>query len=652
MAWRNFRLMISVVQRGTPDLEYDKFVSRLWNALSALLTQRSVLRLRPITSLIHTLIVWGFLYYLLVNLVDIVNGFSRQPILAGASFFSGFYRLIADIMTGLILVSIVYFFVRRFLVNPKAIHFSPNVILQSDVKQKIRRDSLIVYIFIILHVGFRLIGASACIAHSTLDTWQPLASLVSLSMFDIDQQSLIIIERCSWWISIVSIIIFVPYFPYSKHIHLLAGPINIFLKPHRVSLGALSEIDFEDNNVDEFGVQRLEQLGQSQILDAFACIMCNRCQDVCPAYVTGKELSPAALEINKRTLINTQMLSLANGDSSAQLLGSIISESALWACTTCGACVDICPVGNEPMIDIMELRRYQVLTEGEFPNSLQTAFNGMERQSNPWNVQNDPFSWCEGLDVPTVVDNPDFEYLYWVGCAPKYDPVAKKVARAFIKILNTAKVNYAVLGDNECCTGDSARRSGNEYLFNEMANHNVAELNNINVKKILVTCPHCLHSISAEYCKFGGDFEVIHHTTLINELINKGSIVVDSNKMGQSNITFHDPCYLGRHNGIFDDPRQLIQKGGGKLLEMDNNRRNSFCCGAGGGQMWKEEESGDTSVSNMRFTEAKKSGADVLAVACPFCSVMLNDANQSDGNTMIIKDVAEIIADSIDMKGL
>jgi Fe-S oxidoreductase len=289
-----------------------------------------------------------------------------------------------------------------------------------------------------------------------------------------------------------------------------------------------------------------------------------------------------------------------------------------------------------------------VLMENDFPEQLQTAFRGMERSVNPWNVPpTERMNWADCLSVPTVDQNPDPEILWWVGCAPSTDARAQKTARAFVEILNSAGVNYAVLGQHEQCNGDSARRAGNEFLFNELASANVEMLNELKPKRIVTTCPHCLHTIGKEYPDFGGHFQVIHHTTLINELIQSGRLKLRPDD-SPGKLTFHDPCYLGRQNDVLIDPRQVLQSTQADFVELSRNGRKSFCCGAGGGQMWKEEEEGVERVNANRFREAQASGANTLAVGCPFCMVMLTDAKNATSSEMQVLDVAEIIAQALE----
>jgi Fe-S oxidoreductase len=299
------------------------------------------------------------------------------------------------------------------------------------------------------------------------------------------------------------------------------------------------------------------------------------------------------------------------------------------------------------MFDILDIRRDQVLVQAEFPTELKGAFNGMERQGNPWQMSESRLAWAEGLDVPTTDDNPSFDVLYWVGCAASYEPRARETARALVKVLRAAKVNFAVLGDAEACTGDVARRAGNEFLYSEMAKANVETLNAAKPKRIVVTCPHCFHNIGKEYSQFGGQYEVVHHTQLIEELIAAGKLPSSAHPNKQPNVTFHDPCYLGRHNDVIGPPRSVLTSAGAALVEMPRTRKNSFCCGAGGAQFWKEEEHGNAKVNLTRYEEAKQTGADTLAVGCPFCMRMFADASAEVTGGPVVKDVVEIVAENL-----
>ena len=648
-AQRFFRLAFQVINRGEGQLYFEKLPSRLWRALEITITQRMVFRTRLGTSLMHGFVVWGFLFYFLVNTGDVIEGYFDIEFL-GTGVIGDFYRLIADILSVLILIGMVYFLIRRFLVNAPALTFHDNVKLHPKVMSGLKRDSLIVGAFIIVHVGSRFLTETFWIARHGNDTWQPVATLVSGLWGSASDNTLEVGEHAMWWLALGTILAFIPYFPYTKHMHLFMGPLNYFSRPERSSLGTLEPMDFEDDEREQFGAARLEHLTKTQLFDPFACIMCNRCQDVCPAYVTGKELSPSALEINKRYEIKANMQRFGAGDESPNpLLDFAITPSGVWACTTCGACIDICPVGNEPMFDIIDIRRDQVLTQGEFPTELQGAFRGMENSGNPWQVSESRMAWAAGLDVPTVEETTDFEILYWVGCAGAFEPRAQQVARSLVAILHAANVKFAVLGEMESCTGDSARRAGNEYLFYEMALANIEMLNEVKPPRILVTCPHCFHTIANEYPQFGGTFEVIHHTQFIDELVRSGRLHLDA--ATTSNVTFHDPCYLGRQNKIFDAPRYALGAAGAAITEMTATREQSFCCGAGGAQFWKEEEEGHTRVSMHRYTDALATGADELAVSCPFCLRMFEDSSQEISDKQLpVKDIAEIVAANLSHK--
>jgi len=656
MAYRVTERIIRIIARGNGKPDWIVARKRLGAVLAKTLTLQPTFQLRFVPSLFHAFIAWGFMVYLLVNLGDLLEAYIPGFHFLGQRILGDLYRLGADLLSVAVLLGMSVLLVRRFILKPSDLNVRQDVLLHPKARAGIRRDSAIVGSFILIHVGARFSGQSFKLASQGLDPWQPFASALASLWSGISQTTLTIGEHIAFWLALGAILAFIPYFLHSKHIHLICAPINFLLKPERRSIGELNRLDFENESVEQFGASRLEDLGWEQLMDAYACIMCYRCQQVCPEYATGKVLSPAALEINKRYFLNQEGAQIARGEQSSQtLIEFAIPPEAIWACTACGACVDICPVGNEPMRDILDIRRSLVLMENNFPDQLQNAFRGMERTANPWNISPmERMKWAEGLNVPTIDMKPDPEILWWVGCAPATDARAQSTAQAFARVLNAAQVNYAVLGENESCTGDSARRAGNEFLFNELALANVVLLNGVSPKRIVTTCPHCLHTIKNEYPAFGGDYQVIHHTQLINELINSNKLkfnnpFIRTNQKSsfstqQSKISFHDPCYLGRHNQIVAEPRQNLQQVGLDLLEMPRSKMKSFCCGAGGAQAWKEEEGGDERVNAERFNEAQATGASTLAVGCPFCMLMLTDAAKDANSEMQVLDIAEIIA--------
>ncbi len=639
--WRGARRIIQNISSGQGKVDWGLAWKRLGGLITKIGLFRPVFRFRLGPSILHGLIGWGFLVFLLINLNDLVYGYAKFSILYQTGMFGNIYRLLGDIASAAILIGIVGMVIRRFILRPATLSTRQTTLLHPKARFGILRDSAIVAAFIIVHNAARLLGGSFHLADSGFrDLWQPFALAVAGLWSGVDAHTLLIGEHAMFWISLGAVVAFLPYFPYSKHIHLFFAPINFALKPERRSMGELSYINLEDQSIEQFGAAAMKDLGWEQIMDSYACIMCFRCQEVCPAYNTGKLLSPAALEINKRYHLN-------DGGATDVPLTNLISEEAVWACTSCGACVDICPVGNEPMRDILDIRRNLSMMESNFPKQLETAFKGMERNANPWNVpQVERMKWAEGLNVPTIEQNPEPDILWWVGCASATDARAQKIAQAFAKILNAARVNFAVLGQNEHCTGDPARRAGREDIFFGLASTNVEILNEVDPKRIVATCPHCLHTLKNEYPAFGGNYEVIHHTQLINELVGAGKIQLEVTP-DDYKVTFHDPCYLGRHNHIFEAPREDLKSAGIEVIEMPRHADKSFCCGAGGAQVWKEEEAGSARVNATRFAEAKSTGAEVLAVGCPFCMTMLTDASKDDGGSLQVKDVAEIVAERI-----
>jgi Fe-S oxidoreductase len=644
---RGVARMVAVIRRGHGRPSWGLAARRAINVLVAKTAALApTFRARPLTSVIHGLVAWGFMFYVLVNVGDVLEAYIPGFVFMGQGRVGDLYRLGADVFSVSVLVGMTSLLIRRYALRPASLILADRTLVHPKARKGIGRDSAIVGAFILMHVGGRFVGESLHLALVGPDAWQPLASSVAGLWTSASPAALEIARQTAWWFALGLILAFLPYFPYSKHIHLFMAPINYLLKPQRRSMGELDALDFEDESIEQFGAARLEDLSFSSLIDAYACIMCNRCQDACPAYTTGKVLSPAALEINKRYFINLEGGRLASGQASVQTLTEFaISPEAIWACTACGACNQVCPVGNEPMRDILNIRRNLVLMENAFPEQLQTAYRGMERSLNPWNVPAvQRLEWAKGLKVPTLEENPEPDILWWVGCAPATDPRAQKTAQAMAKVLDAAGVNFAVLGTREQCTGDAARRSGNEYLFNELAMANVEILNKAAPKRIMTTCPHCLHVLKNEYPAFGGTYDLVHHTQFLQELMAAGKIRLAGEGPYRHEITFHDPCYLGRQNNVVAAPRQALAGAGLSLTEMPRHGAQSFCCGAGGAQMWKEEESGQARVSETRLAEAEATGAETLAVGCPFCMIMLS-SSQDGGEAMPIRDVVEIVAE-------
>src|SRR3984885_11337700 len=658
-----YRLYLRI-RRGRPDSEprFDQLPRRLWYTVVITLTQQRTFKRRPAIGVFHSFIFYGFVFYGLVNLVDAVEGFFPFSVSSG-TLLGATYNALADGLSFLVLVGVVALVIRRFALRSRRdFRFNERTLLHKDVQlSKISRDSLIVSAFILFHVGSRAIGAGARVAAEGSDRFQPFATALSHLFTPANAEAW---RLFGYWGALGSVLAFLAYFPYSKHVHIFMAPAKYFVEREAGSgVLPLVAIDLEAEG-QIVGASRLEELAWPRLLDAYACIQCNRCQDVCPATATGKSLSPAALEINKRMELNDlagerSFFSMGKApfelgaESPRPLLQFALSPEAAWACTTCGACMEVCPVQDEQMLDIIDIRRNQVMIEGEFPAQLQTAFRGMERAQNPWGINHEQrLAWADGLAVKTIEENPTPDVLYWVGCAASYDPQAQKTARAFVELLNHAEVNFAVLGKKECCTGDSVRRAGNEYLYRQLADKNVSTLNDVKPKLIVASCPHCMNSIGKEYKQIGGDDKGMHHTEYLETLVAQKKLVAAPS---EATITYHDPCYLGRHNGVYDAPRNLLHILGNATVELERNRENAFCCGAGGAQFWKEEEAGEERISDNRFREVQQTlasaeGEKVLAVGCPFCKSMLGSTPRKGESDIVIKDVAELLLEGVRRK--
>ena len=650
LSYTTFNKMFKAIGVGSQQIDWKRALLNFPKGIEVFISQRTLFKTRPVIGFIHALVAWGFTLYLVVNIVDLLYGF-----IPGFHFFPNYfigkvYRLFVDIFTVLVLLGVVYFLVRRFIFKDNRLVINEPVMLNDLAKKGMRNDSLIVGLFIFLHVGSRLLAASFEIARNGSDTFQPAATTIALLWSDFSQESIIISEHIFWWIALGLILGFLPYFPFTKHAHLFMGPLNYMAKTERKSMAALEAIDFEDDSIDQFGAGQLGHLPQSQILDAYACIQCSRCQDACPAYETGKELSPSALEINKRYFLNNHLDEFINGSiPDAAITDILLTDEAAWSCTTCGYCVEVCPVGNEPMLDILRARQDLVMMESKFPQEAMETFDKIENYGNPWGLSpQEREVWMEGKDVPLMREKKEAEVLYWAGCAGAYDNRGKEISQAVVDVLNEAKVDFASLGNEETCTGDSARRIGNEYLFQTMAEKNLETFGKYKFKKIVTQCPHCFTTLKNDYSELGADLEVVHHSQFIGELVSEGKI--SPKAWLDEDVTYHDACYLGRHNDEYDAPRDVIQSimKNGSLVEMEKSREESFCCGAGGGNMWYEIKTGER-INHNRFKQAADTGATTVATSCNFCNIMMEDGMKVTGNDdkMKVMDIAELVSKSL-----
>ncbi len=455
---------------------------------------------------------------------------------------------------------------------------------------------------------------------------------------------------------------------HSKHLHIFLAPINVAFSRRPRALGALATTpDMDPENMEEdsvFGAGEINQLSWKQLLDTATCTECGRCQEQCPAWNTGKPLSPKLLIMSLRDNLFASAPTLlaspakANGSDGASaasalvpLVPDVIDPDVLWSCTTCGACVEACPVDIEHIDTIVDMRRYQVLMESEFPTEAGTMLRNMENRGDPWGLgASQREAWIEQMDfeIPVISGTipEDVEYLFWVGCAGALDERARKTTQSIARLLHQSGIKFAILGKAESCTGDSARRLGNEYLFQMQAQQNIATLDGAGVKKIIASCPHCFNTLANEYPALGGKYEVIHHSQLLAHLVGAGKVHPGT---FQAKVTYHDPCYLGRHNRVFDEPRSVLDSiKGVNQVEMHRCREKGFCCGAGGSRMWLEENIGER-INMNRTTEALGTGADVVSTACPFCMIMIDDAvkAQQKGDDVRVMDVAQILEESM-----
>jgi Fe-S oxidoreductase len=641
------RFLVALLRAGAPVKRSGDVPRRIEHEGTIVLGQRKLLqRIGP--GLIHAFIFWGFLVLgptIVIAMIGVVSKHDTFPWLGD----QGWYAFLVDLFAVLVLVGVVSALWIRKVQRPR--RFEGSHMGEADLILALIATIATTLLF--WHATRIALGLNEWPASSA-----PVSHLIS-HLFGQDGVTRVL-ERVFVWAHVITILGFLAYLPRSKHLHIASAAFNVWYG-RTGPAGRLETLRFDDPEIPEedirFGAGTAADLTWKQMLDTFSCTECGRCQDACPAFATGKVLSPKLLIMGLRDQVfadgGALVTARAGGDGDAgaagggpelvSLVPNAVPEESVWDCVTCGACVQACPVSIEHVDHIIDLRRHLVMVESSFPAEAEPMLRDVERASNPWGkAQSERADWATSLGVRVLEPgDPAPEYLYWVGCASSFDERARTTAESTARLLQKAGVDFAILGPREACTGDPARRMGNEYVFQAFAEQNVETLNEAGVTKIIANCPHCFNTLGNEYPDFGGDYEVIHHSELLSRLVSEGRLT--PRRSDGLSITYHDSCYLARHNDVLAAPRDLVGAVG-QPVEMARSGKQTFCCGAGGAHMWMEERAG--AINDNRVQEAVATGADTLAVACPYCTVMLDDGVQNAGAELRVADVATLLVEA------
>ncbi len=628
-AWGLYR-RIQLWKKGKEENRKDNLKERLIFAAKNVFLHTRILK-DQYPGLMHLAIFWGFFVLFIGTILVAIE--ADVPFV---HFYYGIFYLLVSLaldLAGIILIiGLTMALYRRLKDKPERL------------KPEKREDNLILYLLLAVAITGFLTEAARIAAQGfpSFEIYSPIGFLLAIPLKIVGLSGRTT-HRFLWFVHMILSFTFIAYIGYSKLIHILVTPTNITFRDKR-PYGVVDPIPNMEE-AESFGLTKVEELSWKQLMDLDACMRCGRCQDACPAYNTEKPLSPKNLIQDLKDHMDDRLIQGKNPQECTPY--ERIPDDVIWACTTCGACMEECPAYIEHIDKIIEMRRYLSLMEGRIPEELNQTFRNMENNYNPWGVGfANRADWAEGLDIPLLSEKGTAEYLLWVGCAGAYDDRYKKVMKALIEILKAAQIDFAILGTKEKCCGDWARRLGNEYLFWMMAAENIEILNGYGVKRIITACPHGYHTFKNEYPQFGGEYEVFHHTQIIAQLLKEGRLKLKKDMEGI--FTYHDSCYLGRHNGIYDEPREILRKVGLTLKEMERNREKGFCCGAGGGRMWLEENIG-TRINYARCDQALAVNPQGIATACPFCLTMFDDGLKAKDKAeeIQLKDIAELVAEAI-----
>jgi Fe-S oxidoreductase/nitrate reductase gamma subunit len=631
-AWGFYR-RIRLWRKGRPEARFDQPAER-----AALVFKYAVLQLRTwrrsYPGLFHAMIFWGFVTLFIATVVVMIDYDFGVPIMRGR-FYLYFQSLFVDILGAAAIVGILMAAFRRIVLRPKYLVY--------NAESKI----ILLAILAMLVTGFLIEGWRIAATDDPWGAWSPIGKLVAgISKPVMSHDALLVSHRVGWWTHLALVFAFIAWAPFSKMAHVLNSTLNVYTGRLAPVGASLKKLDFEKD--EKLGVSALADFTWKDLLDFDACTECGRCTSVCPANRVGKILSPRDIILDLQHRMHGP-----EANFTESYIGSTeaLSPEAMWECTTCAACMQACPVLIEQMPKIVDTRRFLVMEDAEFPETMQQALNSLETRGHPMRGTSfNRVDWAQGLQISTMAEAKDAEVLLWVGCGGALVERNQKVVRSLAQLLEKAGVSFAILGREEKCTGDPARRIGNEFLFETLAQDNIATLDRYGVKKIVTSCPHCFNTLGNEYPQWGGKYEVYHHSEFLAKLVADGKLSGDM--PSSQKVTFHDPCYLGRHNGIYDAPRELVQISTGSApIEMAQNRSNGFCCGGGGGMSFIDEPPNQR-VNQERARQALETDADVVAVGCPFCMTMLEDginARKGDRDVKVL-DIAELLWQSVEEK--